>query len=115
MNQTASIYNGINPITPKFAAISCSSSGNNTIVAAVTGKKIRVLAYVIVHTLAVTAKFKSSTAGTDLTGAMPAGINGTVQAPFCPVGYFETASGEALTLVLGGAVAVGGHITYVEV
>jgi hypothetical protein len=34
---------------------------------------------------------------------------------FNPVGWFETVAGEALDINLSGAVAVGGHLTYVEV
>lgn len=115
MNQTASIYNGISPITPKFAAISASSSGNNTLVAAVTAKKIRVLAYTIVTTTAVTVRFQSAAGGTALTGAMPSGATGVLVGNFNPVGHFETVAGELLNLSLGGAVAVAGHLVYVEV
>lgn len=101
-------------LIPKFAAISASSSGNNTIVAAVPGKKIRVLSYVLVGTTAVTAKFQSGAGGTDLTGAMPIGANGVVSAG-PDEGHFETAAGALLNLNLGSAVAVSGHVTYLEV
>jgi hypothetical protein len=114
-HETGTIFSGSTALTPKFAAISASSSGNNTIVAAVTGKKIRVLAYTLVCTTAVTAKFKTATGGADLTGAMPFGANGGASAPYCPVGHFETVSGDLLNLVLGSAVAVAGHVIYVEV
>lgn len=113
--QTDTMYSGTTALTPKFAAISAASSGNNTIVAAVTGKKIRVLTYTVIATSAVTVQWRSSTAGTNLTGAMPYGANGGATPPFCPVGHFETASGELLNMVLGGAVQVSGHVTYVEV
>jgi hypothetical protein len=43
------------------------------------------------------------------------GANGGVAAAYCPVGHFETAAGEALNINLSGAVAVGGHVVYVEV
>lgn len=113
--QTDTMYSGTTALTPKFAAISAASSGNNTIVAAVTGKKIRVLSYSLVVTSAVTAQWKSATGGANLSGAMPFGANGGISAPHSPVGHFETASGELLNLVLGSAVAVAGHVTYVEV
>ena len=95
-----------------YASISASSSGNNTLKAAVAAKKIRVYAYVIVATTAVTAKFQSAAGGTDLTGAMPLGANGGVAAPFNPAGWFETVAGELLNLSLGGAVQVSGHFVY---
>jgi hypothetical protein len=100
-------------LTPKFAAIAASASGDNTAVAAVTGKKIRVLAYTVVAAGAVSAKFQSDT--TDLTGALSFAANGGASVAFSPVGHFETASGVALQLNLGSAVAVGGHLVYVEV
>lgn len=103
----------------KFAKIDVSSSGSNTIVSAVTGKKIRVLAYTIIAAGAVTAKWQS--ASTDLSGAMSLAANGgaapsiSILAPGNMIGLFETAPGEALNLNLGGAVNVAGHMTYIEV
>lgn len=102
-------------VTPKFAAISAASSGNNTIVAAVSGKKIRVLSYKLMGDGAVTAKFQSGAGGTDLTGAFAIGANGGVGGDFCPVGFFETGSAALLNLSLGSAVGVRGHLTYIEV
>lgn len=98
-----------------YASIAASASGSNTLVAAVASKKIRVLAAVLVATAAVTAQFKSAAAGSNLTGAMAVAANGTVTLPFNPEGWFETTAGELLNLVLGGAIAVTGCLTYVEV
>lgn len=98
----------------KFVSVSASSSGNNTLVAAVTGKKIRVLSYSLVAAGAVTVKFQSGSTGTDLTGAMSIAANGTVSADSVN-GLFETAASTLLNLSLGGAVSVTGHITYIEV
>lgn len=103
---------------PKFAAIAAASSGDNTIVAAVTGKRIKVISYVVVAAGAVTAKWKSG-AGTDLSGAMSLAANGGVSMapPGAPTGrraghLLQTASGAALVLNLGGAVSVAGHVSY---
>lgn len=100
---------------PQHVVIAASGSGSNTLVAAVTGKKIRVLAAVLVAAGAVTAKFQSGAAGTDLTGAMSLAVNGSLVLPFNPSGWFETAASTLLSLLLGGAVSVAGVITYVEV
>jgi hypothetical protein len=97
----------------KRAAISGSST-NNTIVAAVTGKKIRVLQFCVVVTTAVTVKFQSSTS-TDLTGAMPFAANGGVSPSYCPVGHFETVAGELLNMALGSGVQTSGWVLYQEV
>ncbi|MDB5350781.1 MAG: hypothetical protein JWN86_2028 [Planctomycetota bacterium] len=112
--QTGAIYSGTTGLTPKFAAISAAISGDNTVVAAVVGKKIRVLKYTIVTSGAVAAKFRSSS-GVDLTGGMSLSANSGVGGAFCPVGLFETISGDGLALNLSGAVAVAGHLTYIEV
>lgn len=113
---TSTINNGATALTPKFAAISASSSGNTTVVAAVTSKKIRVLSYRFQAAADVDVKFRDATAGVDLTGAMSSGAKGGGGgAAFSPVGHFETASGNALSINLSGAVQVSGHLTYIEV
>lgn len=113
---TASMRNGTTALTPKYAAISASASGDNTIVTAVAGKKIRVLAYNLIGAGAVSARFQSGASGAYLTGAKAiAGAGGGICAPFNPVGWFETAAAALLNLELSDAVAVGGEIVYVEV
>lgn len=111
---TDAIQNGTTALTPKFAAISASTSGDNTVVAAVTSKKIRVLNYTLMANGTVNAKWKTGTL-TDLTGLLYLVANTGATPAFSPVGQFETAAGEALTLNLSAAIAVGGHLAYVEV
>jgi len=108
---------GSNVGAPLRAVISASSSGNNTLVAAGGGSfKIRVLAYNIMASGAVNAKFQSGAGGTDLTGLKYfAAAGGGIVAPYNPYGWFETAANTLLNLNLSGAVAVGGEITYVKV
>lgn len=96
----------------KKLVISAASSGDNTLLAAVTGHKIRVHSYVLVAAGAVTAAFESAASGTALTGDMSL-ITGTpLVVPFEREGHFETVAGELLNLELGGAVQVSGHLTY---
>ena len=96
----------------KYAKIDTNASGD--LVAAVTARKIRVIAYHLVAAGAVTAKFQSG-ATSDLTGAMSC-ITGVAQSPGeCMTGHFETVAGEKLNLVLGSGVQVSGHLTYQEV
>jgi hypothetical protein len=102
-------------LTPKFAAISASGSGNNTLVAAVTGKKIRVLAMALVANGAVNAKLQSGAGGTDITGLFYLAANGGFVLPYNKVGWCETVASVLLNLNLSGAVAVGGCLVYVEV
>jgi hypothetical protein len=114
-HETSTLYNGTTALTPKFATISASASGNTTLVAAVTSKKIRVLQYRFQAGADVDVKFRSASAG-DLTGAMSAGAKGGGGgAAYCPVGLFETTSGEALQINLSSAVQVSGHLVYAEI
>lgn len=99
----------------KFAAISGATSGNNTVVAAVSGKKIRVLSYVLNSVTAVAVRFESDADGTALTGVMSLGATSVLASGFNPFGHFETVAGELLNMELGGAVQVSGHLTYVEI
>lgn len=112
---TDAIMDGITPLTPKFAAIAASSSGDNTLVAAVASKKLRVLSYTLVAAGAVTCRFEDGAGGTAKSGVMSLAANGILSVPFSAVGHFETTANTLLNLELGGAVSVAGHICYVEV
>jgi hypothetical protein len=107
------IMNDLTALTPKFAVISASSSGANAIVSAVTDKKIRVLGYNFISNGDVNAKWQSAT--TDKTGLKYLTQYTGLVAGFNPLGWFETASNEALNLNLSAAIAVGGEIVYIEV
>lgn len=100
--------------TIQFAVINASSSGDNTLVAADTGKTIRVLSYVFVAAGTVNITFKSG-ASTSLSGAMPFVVNaGAVAPPSSPAAgaYMQTAANQALVMNLSQAVAVTGHLSY---
>jgi len=113
--QTDAIMNDTTALTPKFAIIDAATSGDNTLVAAVAGAKIRVLAYVLVASAAVTVRFEDGAGGTALSGQMQLAANGGAVAPFSPVGWFETTANTLLNLELSGAISVDGHLIYVEV
>lgn len=91
------------------AAISVTA-GTNTVVAAVTGKRIRVYSYAVVATGAGTVKFRSSS-GTDLTGAMSFAANGGISCAPGDDPYFSTIAGDILQIVTSGSVE--GHLSYV--
>ncbi len=103
--------------TIKRAVISGATSGNNTVIAAVADKKIKVLSVFLIAATAVTVRFESGADGTALTGVMSVGANGgfVLPAPADPTNHwFETAANELLNMELGGAVQVSGAITYYE-
>lgn len=108
------ILSGSARLSPKFSAISATNQNSNTIVAAVTGKKIRVTSYVLISDGDVAATFKSSTTSS-LTGAMPLTGNTGASSGFNPYGHFETVAGELLNLDLSTTANVYGHIQYIEV
>ena len=110
---TGVIYNGTTALTPQFAALNASTLGDNVTVTGVGGKKIRVLKYTVLASGTVAVKFRTSTGPSDLTGPMSLAANSGVGGAFCPIGLFETASGDNLLLNLSAATAVGGHLTYV--
>jgi hypothetical protein len=100
----------------QYAVIDDALSPDNTIIAAVAGKKIRVLGFFLVAAGAVNARFESDTGGTALTGVMTLAAAGDgVSSGFSPAGWFETVAGELLNLELSGAVSVDGALTYVLV
>lgn len=98
----------------KRAVIDAANSGDNTIVAAVAGKKIVVLHYQIVAEGTVKARFESGASGTALTGQMNLTTYSGANDRF-DYGLFETAVNTLLNLELDGAVSVDGYLTYIEV
>lgn len=114
-DSTDVIQNGLVALTPKFKEIDAATSGDNTILAAVTSKKIRVVSLYLVASAAVNVRFESGASGTALSGQMNLAANGGFVLPYNPVGWFETASGVLLNLELSAAVSVDGGFTYIEV
>ena len=86
-------------------------------IAAVTSKKIRILAYTFIASGTVNVKFQSDGGGTpvDKSGLKYCVANVGIVAPFSPVGWLESDVGKSLDLNLSAAIAIGGEMTYVEV
>jgi len=101
--------------TVKFAVIDNATAGDNTIVAAVASKKIRVLNVMLISAGTVAVRFESGASGTALTGQMQLTAQIGFAPGFDPTGHFETAVGALLNLELSGAISVDGWIKYVEV
>lgn len=113
--RTDVMQDGNTQLTPKFAVINVAGSGDNTLIAAVVGKKIRVIGGLLIAAGAVSVRFESAAAGTALTGIMPLIANVGFQIPHIPVGNFETAVNTLLNLELSAAESVDGWLVYVEV
>jgi hypothetical protein len=111
---TDTIQNGLTALTPKFAYLDTSSSGNQQVVAAVTSKKLRVLSWFASSNGATNIFFRSATAG-QISGTKYLTQFGGAARAFAPVGHFETTAGEALQVNNSAAVAIGVEVCYVEV
>lgn len=96
----------------KRVPVQASSSGDNTLLSALTGRKIRVLAFYGSCAGTVNAKFQSDASGTDLTGLLYGVANSGIVLPYNDRGWFETQAGQLLNLNLSAAVAVGGTLVY---
>lgn len=98
-----------------FAQINHNTSGNNEIVAAVPGKKIRVLGGCVSAATTVVARFEDAAdSGVYLASfQLVAGSQATLPYVRNDVGgCFETSAGNALNLELGGAVVVSGFVRF---
>ncbi len=99
--------------TLKQACININAAGDNTIIASVAGKKLKIFGIVLVCTGAVAVTLKSAT--TLLTGAMSFSANGGYTQNVSPPCYlFETGTGEGFIINLGAGVQVSGMVSYFE-
>ncbi len=116
---TSSIGNAGTSLTPKYAAFGVASSGDNTLIAAVSDKKIRVLALMSITDAANNVYLTNGASGTVLFGGSTNKIklvaNGGFVLPFNQVGWFETTSNVDLVINMSAATSFAGGITYVEV
>jgi hypothetical protein len=99
----------------KFASVNATADGDNTAIAAVGGKKLRVVGGRITCTGAGTISFK--TGGGGVIDRFISSANGSGFADRggvdCPL--FETVSGEALLLNNPAGIDSVGNLTYIEV
>jgi len=98
----------------KFAVIDETDAGDKEIVAAVAGKKIRVLSYVIIASATSTVRWESGPGGTALTGSMSLSTIKSTESSCSVIGCFQAVAGESLSLETTGAVSFDGHLTYIE-
>lgn len=94
------------------AVIDNATLGDNEIVAAVAGKKIRVLSCLLIATGTVIVRFESGAGGAALTGQMPLVANSGFSLTYNSAGWWETAAGESLNLELSAAISVDGVLNY---
>ena len=101
-------------VPPKYVKISGNTNGDNTLVAAVSGKKIRVLGLSLMSAGTVNLTFQSGAGGTAISGAYPLTAQAGMVLPPCALGYMETAAGALLNMRLDAGTLVVGTLTYEE-
>lgn len=106
-------------VDAKYAKANVAASQTDAaVVAAVAGKKIRVLSFRL-HAggtaTNVTFTSKPAGAGTAISELFALGINGGRSEPPSDYGHFETAVGEGLSVTTGAGSTVGIGVVYVEV
>jgi hypothetical protein len=93
-----------------------ASQTDSVLVAAVAGRKIRVVAFLInqgdTTASAVTFNSKGSGAGTAVFPALKYGANGGTTSPELRDGWFETIAGEGLTVTTGAGSTTGVGVVY---
>jgi len=92
--------------TSGFANLAASG----LVIAAVTGKRIRVFAVLVSALAAATVKFQSAAA--DISATFPLAANGGFVMPTIGRPWFVTNTSEALNLVMSLATTVGVQVIY---
>lgn len=104
------------PVKRAFANINQSTT-DGSVVAAVTSKKIRVVALVL-HAggsaTTITLNSKPAGAGAAISAAHALAAYGSLVLPFAAAGWLETAQGEGLSATTGAGASVGVEVLYVE-
>lgn len=113
--QTDALMSGLTALTPKFfSATVAAGQTDSSLIAAVGGKILRVVS--LVAQCGGTATDMTFESGTSTRKhKIPAGANGGQSLGFNPAGWFQTASGESLTVTTGAGSSCEITGTYVEV
>lgn len=112
---TASSLAGSRGRDNAYDAIAASTT-DSVLVAAVTGRKIRVLAFIInqgdTTPSAVTFNSKGGGAGTAIFAPLKYAANGGTNPPLIDSGYFETNVSEGLTVTTGAGSTTNVGVIY---
>lgn len=108
------MFYSTDPNDIKFARVNADADSDNTIVPAVSGRKLRVLGYQLIASAAGIATVKSA-ANVLAELQVPAGLDPIAYAGGHDAPAFETGANEALIINTQVGQDVNGHLTYVEV
>jgi hypothetical protein len=96
----------------KTVPIEIAGAGDNEIIAAIPGKRMRVCSIVLVAALAVSARFKGTA---NLSGGIALGANVVFAAAAGPPAFLlQTEAGSSFKINLSLGVAVNGWLVYWE-
>jgi len=109
------ISGGIAQSAAKY--ISIDTTSNTVLVAAVSGKRIRVLAFAVSAIAAETVALWDNTNSVPIIGSMPLAANGVLVLPYNPVGWGQSGVGGSVQVIQVPAPSSGlrGCLVYVEV
>ena len=93
--------------------VNATASGNTQVVAASAGKKIRVVACMMINNGSVVRKAKLQSATTDITATKGLAVNGGFETNRLPGFYCETNAGEALNVNLDSTGDVAVTLEYI--
>lgn len=102
------------PYKRAFANVAASQT-DAAVVAAVGGKKIRVLGLALVCGGSVTFTTKPAGAGLAISAAFAPATSDVVVLPESPAGWFETNTGEGLSVTTGAGSTSAIQVIYIEV
>jgi len=92
-----------------FATINATTSGDTQVVAAVSNRRIVVVAFGVIASATVNIRFRSGT--TDITGSMRVVEGGGIAHAY-DAGLFQTAVNQPLNINLSANATVGGYVVY---
>jgi len=92
-----------------FATINATTSGDTQVVAAVSNRRIVVVAFGVIASATVNIRFRSGS--TDITGAMRLVEGGGIAHAY-DAGLFQTAVNQPLNINLSANATVGGYVVY---
>ena len=95
------------------APIDFTASGDQTLVAAVAGRSVRVYHLFLVVSADTELTFKRG--ATELTGPMPMLANGSIVLDFQGQPWFATLDNEAFVLNQSGTAQVSGQLAYTQI
>ena len=97
-----------------YVPIDIAVNGDNTLVAALAGKKTRVLQMMVIAAGTVNLRLESGAGGTALSGQINLIANVGFVLPYSPIGWCETAVNTLLNAELSAAVSVDGFLVVTQ-